>query len=431
MIRRKRGLIALLLLLALVVAACGGGDDDDEAETGGGDETEETTGGDEAKELEPGQGFDGTTITLGVITAQTGPAAVIGNQLLAGNQVFVDALNAKGGIAGKYKIKLEVRDSQFQQPIAVQAYSGMKGNVAGFVQVMGTSINKALLPQYKTDGFLVGPASLDSDWIREPNLLAIGAPYQIQAINGIDYYIKKGGGEGKKLCTMTMDDAYGQAGLAGAEHAAEELGVEFTAQVTFKAGDSDFTGQLNQLKGCDAVWYTGLPTETAKILAGAAQAGFAPRWLAQSPTYVTAFSASGLAPYMQKNYWIMSDNAPWGDTSIPGMKQMLDDVAKHKPDQKPDGYFQFGYSEAWAFAQVLEQAVENGDLSPKGILEAAAEVDELEFGDSFPTYSYGPAEDRDPPRLTNVYQIDPPSPGGTKILEKEYVAEMAESFTFE
>ena len=81
----------------------------------------------------------------------------------------------------------------------------------GFVQILGTPIIAAVLPQLKKDKIAAGPATLDSNWVREPNLVPIGAPYQIQAINALDYYVKgEGKGGNKRICTMIQDDPYGR-----------------------------------------------------------------------------------------------------------------------------------------------------------------------------------------------------------------------------
>lgn len=424
---RKLWLLALVLVVAMLAAACGGGEGDDNESSGGSGTT--AAGG--AKELKPGPGFDGTTITLGVITPQTGPAAVIGNPLTAGNQVFFDALNAKGGIGGKYKVKLDIRDSQYNPPVAVQAYSAMKNNVAAFVQILGTPTVQAILPQLKTDKIVAGPASLDAFWVREKYLMPIGAPYQIQAINAMDYYLNDAGGKGKKVCALTQDDPYGEAGLEGLEYAAKEMDFEVAVKATFKQGDADFTAQLGQLKGCDMVWLTALPTETAKILAGAAQQQFTPQWIGQSPTWVGAFATSPLAPYMQAHYLLMSEGTEWGDTSVPGMKQLLDDIAKYKADQKPDIYFAFGYAQAWAMSQILEKAVSDGDLSRDGIEKAMEEVGTIKLGNLLGDYKYGPPEDREPPRASTVFKIDPAAPGGLKAVKKNFASETAKGFTFE
>ncbi|MGH3100713.1 MAG: ABC transporter substrate-binding protein, partial [Thermoleophilia bacterium] len=82
----------IVAVLALVLAGCGGAADEGESEGEGG-----------AAEVKSGPGFDGKTIKLGVLTPLSGPVAVIGQPLTAGNQVYFDYVNSKGGIAGKYK----------------------------------------------------------------------------------------------------------------------------------------------------------------------------------------------------------------------------------------------------------------------------------------------------------------------------------------
>jgi ABC-type branched-subunit amino acid transport system substrate-binding protein len=175
-IRRSKWakLLVPLAVLSLLAAACGGSGSDDSSS-----DTTAAGGGNAGKAPAAAPGFDGTTITLGVITPQTGIAAVIGKPLTNGNQVYVDALNAKGGIAGKYKVQLKVVDSQYQPQTGVQQYNATKGSVAAYVQILGTGVVNAILPQLKTDKIIAGPASLDSFWVPEQQLMALGAPYQV------------------------------------------------------------------------------------------------------------------------------------------------------------------------------------------------------------------------------------------------------------
>ena len=53
------------------------------------------------------QGVSDTEIKLGVSNAQSGPAAALGLGVLEGANVFLDELNAKGGVNGR-KVKLVV-----------------------------------------------------------------------------------------------------------------------------------------------------------------------------------------------------------------------------------------------------------------------------------------------------------------------------------
>lgn len=431
-------ILALLLSLSLVAAACG--DDDDETEAGT-ETPEDTTGGEEGGgeegggEPEEAPGFDGETIRLGVLTPQTGVAAVIGNPLTEGNRVFFEALNAEGGIAGKYKVELEIADTQYQPQTAVQQYNATKDNVAGYVQVLGTGVVNAVLPLLSEDEIVAGPASLDSFWVPEQYLLALGGPYQLQAINAMDYWFNQEANDpaDTTVCTMIQDDPYGEAGQTGIEYAAEEIGFEVAETARFAATDTDFSGQINTLKsgGCELVFLVSLPSATGAIIGAAAQQQFAPQWIGQSPTWVGALAQSPIAPYLQENFLLMSEGPEWGDTSSEGMAQMLEDQEQYAPDQAPDIYFSFGYAQAWSWAQVLERAVELGDLSREGIVEAMNTVGTITTGGLLGDYEYGPPEDRKPPRESRVFAIDPAAPGGLKAASEEFVSEAAEAFEFE
>lgn len=402
---RGRALVGIALALSLVVAACGRSDDSGS----GGD-----SGGTSANAGNPPAGvpgFDGTTISLGVLTPQTSLAATIGGPLTAGNQLYFDRVNAAGGIAGKYKVQLVPKDTEYRPEKAVQEYAATKDSVAMYVQILGTAIQEAVLAEQETDEILSGPATLDAQWVRNPLLMPIGAPYQVQVINGIDYALRELDAANSTLCAMTKDDLYGAAGLQGLEYAAQEAGLTITEKQTFRQGDQDYTAQLGALSaaGCDLVWLTSLPTETIPLMTGASTQGFAPQWIANSPAWTGLLAAGELGPYLKENFLLMSEGPQWGDTSVPGMAQLLQDVAAYAPNQEANVYFAFGYAQAWAAAQILEKAVALGDLSQAGIVAAAGQVDKLTFGGLVGDYTYGPAADRNPPRASSVFSIDPAS----------------------
>src|SRR3712207_679650 len=233
----KIAALAAVAALGLVGAGCG---QDDDEESGG--------GGGNAAEVKAVPGFDGKTIKLGVLTPLTGPVAVIGEPLTAGNEVYFEAVNKKGGIAGKYKVEIEQADTQYKPDRTVQQYNRLKQDVAPFTQVLGTAPTLAVLPQLAKDKMLAEPASLDAFWVREENMPPIGGPYQIQAINALDYYVNKAGGKGKNICSFIQDDAYGEAGQAGVDFAAEKLGFKVAETQKFTVGTKDVAGQVARLK---------------------------------------------------------------------------------------------------------------------------------------------------------------------------------------
>jgi ABC-type branched-subunit amino acid transport system substrate-binding protein len=387
-----------------------------------------------AKAPPPGPGFDGKTIKLGVITPLSGIASVIGKPLTNGNKVYWDSVNAKGGVGGKYKVQLTEQDSQYDVATALQGYDQIKGDVVAFQQVLGTQIQQAVLQRLKADQLTAAPATLDSLWVKVPQLVPIGAPYQVEAANGFDYYINKGGGKGKKICALVQDDLYGAAGLQGLSAAAKQL--KFTVAVTqkFSATATDVSAQVGALADakCDAVFLASLPNLTGSIITKMIGRSFSPQILALAPSWLAGFESSAdQGPFYSAHFWLLSEGPNWGDATVPGMKKMVDDVAQFAPDQKPDQYFAFGYAQSWAMDQVLEVAVKNGDLSKAGIQKAVKQVGTLKFQGLIGDYTYGSsAGSRNPPRDTTIFKVVNGKPVGLDILTPSFVSPTAKALKF-
>lgn len=442
-------LAVLLLTLAMIAAACGdsgddaagdgdAGGDDVAADSGGDDSDGDDSDGDDSGsgggDLAVGPGFDGTTINVGVLSALSGPAAVIGTQLAAGQQVYFDYLNAEeGGVAGQYPVEIVLEDHLYDTASTVQKYGKIKDDVVMFSQIMGTPSVFAALPLLAEDNMVAAPASQDAFWIAEQNLMPVIEPYQIDVINAMAYYLGDGGGStDDTICAIVQNDLYGEAGLEGLQFAAEQLGFEIAVETRYGAGDQAFTAQITELVNaeCDMVWATALPTEFGGILGTAAQSGFVPRWIAQSPSWIDALAATPLADYLEANVWIASLGQEWGDPDSADMTAMVERVAKYKPDQEPSYYFTFGYIQAWATHQLLEAAVANGDLSRDGIITAMNGLDELTFGDLGPAFEYGPPEDRNPPRFTTIFEVDVEKPFALGALASDITSDAAAAYEF-
>lgn len=443
-----RRISALLFAMALIAAACGDGDDDAGSDSGG-DDTATTasaddgngdgdgdgagdSGGDDGGELATGPGFDGTTIKVGVLSALSGPAAIIGTQLAAGQQVYFDYLNAEeGGVAGQYPVEIVLEDHLYDTASTVQKYGKIKDDVVMFSQIMGTPSIFASLPLLAEDNMVASPASQDADWVRQQNLLPVVEPYQIDVINAMAYYLGDGGGSvDDTICAVIQNDLYGEAGLQGLEFAAGELGFEIATVTRYGAGDQAFTAQITELVNaeCDMVWATALPTEFGGILGTAAQSGFMPRWIAQSPAWIDALAATPLADYLQAFVWVAAIGQEWGAADSVDMTNLVDRVARYKPDQSPSYYFTFGYIQAWATHQLLDAAVANGDLSREGIITAMNGLEELNFGDLGPVYGFGPPEDRNPPRVTTIFEVDVEKPFALGALATDFASPAAEAY---
>lgn len=418
---RWRAVVALAAAVALTAVACGGRDDEGSKEP--------TKKGAPATTA----GFDGKTITLGVITPQTGIASIIGIPLTKGGEVFFKGLNAKGGIAGKYPVKLEIRDSQYNANTAQQNYSDLRNKVVMIEQILGTDVTNAVLKQMQADNMVASPATLDAEWVRDPNLLPVAAPYQIEAINGLSYWVTEGGGEGKTLCALASDDLYGEAGLDGVEFAQKDLDFKMGKVVRFAPDTSNFSSQVQQLSsGCDAVFLAALPNATLSLMGTAATSKLDVRWIGLAPTWVGLLASGATGSYLKDHFWLAAQGPEWGDVSVPGMKMMIEDQKKYAPDQKPDLYFAFGYAQAFTVAKLLEKAVERGDLSHKGIMDALNELGTVDTMGAAGSYTYGPPEDRKPPEETTIFSVDPAAAdvGFLKAVKTNYISDAAKKFEF-
>ena len=419
--------LTLLLTAGLILGACGGGDDngDDKAA----DKTSDTT----AKQLTSTNGFDGTTIKLGVLNPLSGPAALIGKPLTAGQEIYWQSLNDdKGGIAGKYKVELVIEDTLYETNTTVQKYNKIKNDVVMFSQVMGTAPNLALLPLLKEDKIVAAPASQDAFWVREQYLLPVIEPYQVDVVNAVDYWLANGGSKTAKVCAFLQNDVYGEAGLEGLTYASKEFGFTITTVTKYKSGDTDFTAQINELKskGCEMVWASALPTEFAGATGTAAKMGFEPRWIAQSPAWIDIFAKGALRGYLEKNVWVAATGPELVAETHPAMKEILDKLAKYKPEQKPDYYLTFGYLQAIAEHQILERAVKLGDLSRDGIVEAMNTTDKLLLGGLVGDYGFGEPAKRDPSRYTTIFKVNADKPFALEQMKFNFTTDAAKKYAF-
>jgi ABC-type branched-subunit amino acid transport system substrate-binding protein len=213
--------------------------------------------------------------------------------------------------------------------------------------------------------------------------------------------------------------------------AASKLDFKLGKVAEFPASSTDLTAQLQQVRsGCDAVWLVALPTATIPTMAAAASQSLDLRWIGQAPTWVSLLASGASGSYMAKHFWLAAQGPQWGDTTSPGMSQMLADIAKYKPNQQPDLYFAFGYAQALTVTKLLEKAVALGDLSHAGIKKALNQLGTVDTLGLTGTYKYGPPADRVPPEQTTIFAVDPSVPGALKALKVNYESKTVKSYTF-
>jgi ABC-type branched-subunit amino acid transport system substrate-binding protein len=385
--------------------------------------------------LKAGPGVDVTnkTITLGILSPYSGPVAdPIGKPLALGVKVFFNSVNDNGGIDG-YKVKFLEEDTQYNPQLEVQLYNQIHAQVLMIADSLGTPTTFAIKDLASADHMLVSAATLSSALAREKYLILLGTPYRLQVENAFDFVVNKQGVQSPSVGIIYQNDEYGQDGLTGYKEAVSFYHLHDVAQATYALTDKDYTAQISQLKasGAKYVFITAIPTATAGIIGTAYKLGYNPQWILQSPAFAQALLAVPGLGALMSHAWLVSQGATWGDTSQPGMAQMLNDVAKYAPTQKPDGFFQFGYTESKITYDILKKALDNNDVTRDGLLTAFESLKNVDLGGLLPPVTYGSSpNDRVPTRDNIVFAIDPTQPTGIKPLSPDFTGDAAKQSQF-
>jgi ABC-type branched-subunit amino acid transport system substrate-binding protein len=349
----------------------------------------------------PGVDAKTKTISLGVLSPLSGPVAVIGDPLTAGQQTYFKAVNASGGIDG-WKVNLVERDSKYDPQTEVQDFNQISPQVAMIAQSLGSPTTKAIQPLADQQKMVIGAAAQDSAFVTDPVMAVIGTPYAIDDANALAYIVKQSGHTNPKIGIIYQDDAYGQDGLRGYLAGLKIYHFNNVAEATYQVGDTDLTAQVQKMRAAGAkyVFVVAVPSTAATIVGTGASEGYNPTWVFQGPAWSEYLMTSNglstgkptpVAKALASNVWVLGYEAQWGNMRVPGMQQFLANTKKYAPTQIPDYYYMYGYAEAQMETALLRKAIESGDLTRQGILNAKLHLGEVNLGGLVPPLDYTPS----------------------------------------
>ncbi|HZU80043.1 MAG TPA: ABC transporter substrate-binding protein, partial [Acidimicrobiales bacterium] len=269
-IGRTARALSLAAVLAVVLSACS---------------SNSSSGGSTIK-AGPGVDVATKTITLGVLTPETGAASVIGKPLTAGQKAYFDNLNAHGGISG-WKVNLVVEDNQYNPQTEVQTYNQIVNNVLFMGQSLGSPTTEAVEQTAQSQNVLLGTAAQDSLFTTQKINAVIGTPYAEDVANALFYVTNTLGKANAKVGIVYQNDAYGQDGLRGYTAAKNAYHFDDVGHATYNVTDTDFTSQALAMKnaGAQYVVVTAIPTAAAVLIGTAATIGYHPQWILQGPAW--------------------------------------------------------------------------------------------------------------------------------------------------
>lgn len=452
--REKSRWLVILLVLAMVAAACGG-DAESTTTTSGEttdttepptDTTEEdmtsTTMGDEMDiATDIGVDLEAGTIEVGLLADLSGVFAGLVTPIVTGHEVYWDNVNANGGING-LQVNLNVQDTGYVVDNHVQLYEQMKDSVVAIGQSTGSPHTVAINEALQEDGLLAIPLTWYSGWTDpalNANLVHHGSPYCIESQNVIEWLTE----QMPDISTMaiaTLAGDYGLDGAAGAELAANALGIEIVldlrGQITDAASIASVGDQIAE-EDPDLVWLTTFGAATGGVIGQALAGGYQGIWGAQGPSFDPSLIAAdspirdAVAASMYFGFYLEG----WSGSS-PGTEAAKELLLNSGRDISPYDYYLEGFVEAQMLHRALEIAYDNGDMTQAGVLAAAKSIENLDFDGLAPAESYVGTANEQLQRQTWIMKPDPEGldsgeNGGSQIAEPAYTGSLVEDFDFQ
>lgn len=369
----------------------------------------------------PGFDPEGGVIKVGNVTALSGPISATAKEQLVGQQAWFDKLNADGGVAGKYKVEVETADNQYNPQLAVQAYQKIAGDVVMLSGVLGAPSVNALVPILDRNDGVAIPSAQDAHFRTEPAVIPTFSSYQTNVVNAVSYLASTDEAlKSARYCALVMDSEWGEADQEALKFITDKLGATMGTVQKFAPLDTAFTAQVTQLKSdkCDAVIFGGAANNLPSVVAAASQLDFEPQWVAEFIANSTAFKDSPIADYLTNNVLFTGPGTKLDDTSVEGIMVLTEALG----DTELTVQHVYGYMQAMAATQLLEEAVSNGDLSGAGLREASTNLTTLTFDGLGGDVQLGNPDDRVLPRTTTIYEYSVDAPSGLDAVAVQYEA---------
>ncbi|MET9408597.1 ABC transporter substrate-binding protein [Streptomyces sp. NPDC002935] len=409
-------LAAGALAALLVLAGCSSKAKDD-----GGDKQA-------ADGVKTGEGISGKTIGLGVLTDMTGVYATLGKSVTQAQQLYVKQTNAAGGVCG-YKLALTVRDHGYDPQKAVSGYTELAPKVLGFTQFIGSPFVAAVKQRIDgQDKGLVLPQAWSASLLGSPYMRVIGATYDIETINAIDFLMKeKGLKKGDSIGHVYFEGDYGENALKGSRYIAKQEGLKVVEQ-KIKPTDNDMTGQVVALKkaGVKAIVISAGPRQAASLVGVAAAGKFNVPIIGNNSAFAPQLLATAAAPALEANYYVANPSLPIGGDT-PGAKKLVADYKAAYPKDSLDNGVVAGWTAASAFGEALKKACAAKDLTREGVDKALLTIDAFDPG-------FGVTQDFTDPNAASskqsvILQPDKNAVGGMKVVRQAGASSVAEGYT--
>jgi ABC-type branched-subunit amino acid transport system substrate-binding protein len=397
---------ALALSTALALSSCGGESDDS------------------------APGVTDDKIVLGHLTDLTGTFGPIGKLYLSGVQLWVDAVNAKGGVCDR-DIELLVRDHKYNPQDAVTIYREMEPKIFAMTAILGSGPVLQVAPRLEQDDMVTSTYAWDGQILEaSPNVFLPGATYDVDTANIMDWAVEKFGLKKGDTIALVRYDGIFEGVKNAMEDVADEYGLKFVEQ-TVQPTDSDFTAPANTFKqaGAKVVGVALSVAHTGSFVSTATSLGFEPQYFSPSPGNFEKTLLKGAAKdVFEHNYWWGTSYAGW-DEDVEGAD------AVHKAFDKygegdPSYAITLGYAQGEVFGKLISETCDSGDLTRERLVETFQNTKSMSTGGLMVDLDFTRGQGKSQSLETGLWQPDSSEPTGFRVVEPYFTRPLVEKLGY-
>lgn len=371
-------------------------------------------------------GVTSTEIMLGALTDNSSPFSELGTGVLNGQQLWIKATNAEGGICQR-QIKLKIGDYQDNAVQAAAQYTALEPKVLGFMQIVGSAANAALSQRMIDNETTVVALSGSSDLLSNPYVIIPAATYDIEMINGLSYLMEQGTiREGDTIGHIWLDGGYGANALRGVQYFAQRHHLTLReTKVTAESTMRDAVAAFAAGPRVRAIALSTTPQQAASAAAANQEVGLNVPMAGNSPVF-TPRLLTGAAAGALHNLSVVASSVPFS-SAVPKATQVAGAYRQAGYQQPPNSGVPYGYAIGQIWGQLLERACINGDLSRSGVQEALHQLTTITTDKLVADLSF--AKPGSPAaRETSVAVPDPAVPGGIREVRPLFASPDAKTY---
>jgi branched-chain amino acid transport system substrate-binding protein len=327
-------------------------------------------------------GVTDTEILLGSSSALSGPAARLGINLIAGAQVALREINDAGGINGR-QLKMVSYDDQYDPPKTVLNTQKLINDdkVFALFNYVGTPTGVKILPlvneaRIPLVGMFTGAEIFRSPV--QPFIFNVRGSYFQETELATKYFVTDLGH--KNIAVFYQADAFGLAGLEGAQIALKRRGLQPAALASYERNTLDVEKAVADVLATkvDAVIMIGTYAPLAKFVTLVAKQQ--PAILFDTVSFVGSEAFNKELPTAVKNVYVTQVVPPLGgvDAQFVAPRQYVKSLEKYAKDTEPT----FGGLEGYMNTKVLAEGIRRAGraLTREGLIAALESLDNFDVG---------------------------------------------------